>query len=637
MTTSKSKIWSRILTIIFFVLFYAPLLSVIIFSFNSTKSATSWGGGFTFKWYQKLFTSQRIIEIVITTLSIAIISTFCSIVIGTLASIGLTKIKKNHRNRLLQVNNFPITNPDIVTAIGLLLLFVTIGVERGYGTMLLAHISFCTPFVIVTIYPKIKSLDPNLIEAAMDLGATPTKAIKSAILPQIKTSIFAAAAISFTMSFDDFVISYFTGGKSLNISTFLYSAKKFNPTFNALSTIIMLVIVIKIVVDKIVKRKAVDDEYLDSKPGQSSFGKKLLIALVAIVLIASPFWLKRYAKDTIYIFNCGEYIDDDSIDGVDLISQFEEMYNCRVVYNTFDSNEAAISKLETESYDVVVPSEYAIEQLIQDDKLLEIDWSRIEGFTKDDITEPLLNILNDLNEQESGYDLLKYGVPYFFGSVGIVYNKAAISEEQLDTYGWDIFRNYTGRVAFYDSSRDGYMVALKALGYSMNTSNLDEIKEATAWLKDMKNKTKCAFKTDELLDDMPENRYDLTFMYSGDANYVIQLAEEKNVDLGYYVPESGTNIFCDAMVIPKDASNVDLAYKFISFMCDEENALANSEYVCYSSSVNSAYEAAISEDGAFADYSDIYEVIYNKEADEIFRYNKTIKAILTGNWAELKI
>lgn len=156
------------------------------------------------------------------------------------------------RRLILQTNNLPIMNPDIVTAIGLLLLFVTLRVEQGYVTMLIAHISFCTPYVIVTVYPKVKSLDENVMEAALDLGAKPLKAIRTAIIPQIKGSVFAAAAISFTMSFDDFVISYFTGGSQLNISTYLYTeAKKINPTINALSTIIMLVIVGKIVIDKI--------------------------------------------------------------------------------------------------------------------------------------------------------------------------------------------------------------------------------------------------------------------------------------------------------------------------------------------------------------------------------------------------
>lgn len=260
MKIQKAKLFSKILVIAFFIIYYAPLLSLTIFSFNDAKSVTYWNG-FTLKWYQNLFTNGEIIKIVLYTLMIAVCSTAISIILGTLASIGLTKTKKNWRNLILQANNLPITNPDIVTAIGLLLLFVSLSVAKGYGTMLIAHISFCTPYVIVTVYPKVRSLDENLVEAAMDLGARPMQAIRSAILPQIKGSIFAAAAISFTMSFDDFVISYFTGGASENISTYLYSnAKKQDPTFNALSVVIMLVIVGKIVIDRFRDAKKISEE-----------------------------------------------------------------------------------------------------------------------------------------------------------------------------------------------------------------------------------------------------------------------------------------------------------------------------------------------------------------------------------------
>ena len=251
MKASKAKVYSKILMVLFFLLFYAPLLSIIIFSFNDAKSVTHWGG-FTLSWYKELFTDMRVVGIILNTVLIAVISTIVSVIIGSIAAICLTKQRKKIRNLILQGNNLPIMNPDIVTAIGLLLLFVSIKVERGYITMLFAHISFCTPYVIVTVYPKVKALDPNILEAALDLGAKPLRAIRTAVLPQIKSTIFAAGAIAFTMSFDDFVISYFTGGSKLNISTYLYTeAKKINPTINALSTIIMIIIVIKVVFDKV--------------------------------------------------------------------------------------------------------------------------------------------------------------------------------------------------------------------------------------------------------------------------------------------------------------------------------------------------------------------------------------------------
>lgn len=252
MKACKSNLFTRIMMILFLALYYIPLISIIVFSFNEAKSVTYFTN-FTFDWYKDLFTNERLLKIIFDTLIIALAATLISTIIGVIASIFLTKASKKFRNSILKINNFPIINPDIVTGIGLLLLFVSLSIERGYATMLIAHIAFCTPYIIINVYPKVKSLDPNIFEAAEDLGAKPMKAIRTAIIPQIKGAIISAMAISFTMSFDDFVISYFTGGSKLNISTYLYTeAKKINPTINALSTIIILIIMAKIVIDLIV-------------------------------------------------------------------------------------------------------------------------------------------------------------------------------------------------------------------------------------------------------------------------------------------------------------------------------------------------------------------------------------------------
>ncbi|MDD2260069.1 MAG: ABC transporter permease [Acholeplasmataceae bacterium] len=243
-----------ILLVLLFV--YAPIFSLVLFSFNANRSLTTWGG-FSFEWYGELFRSREIMNAVVWTFIIAILATIISVIVGTFAAIGLSKNKKLFRNAVINLNNIPIVNPEIVTAIGLLLLFQSLKLQGGYGTMLLAHIAFCTPYVIITVYPKVKSLDPSLIEAAQDLGATPMRAIYYAVFPQIKVAIFAAAAIAFTMSFDDFVISYFTAGSTgTNISIYLYTLKRgIPPTINALSTIMILVVTIVVTLNFILTRK----------------------------------------------------------------------------------------------------------------------------------------------------------------------------------------------------------------------------------------------------------------------------------------------------------------------------------------------------------------------------------------------
>ena len=229
--------------------FYLPILYVILFSFNESKSLTNFTG-FSLKWYESMFNNRVMMESIYYTVIIALVSTLISTIIGTVTAIGLSRTKRLTREMVIQVNNLPMLNPEIVTAIGLMLLFVSFNIERGFTTLLLAHIAFCTPYVILSIMPKLRRLDPNIAEAALDLGATPTQALYKVIIPQIIPGIMSGAIIAFTMSFDDFIISYFTTGPGINtIATYVYTAiKRINPSVNALSSIIVLVITIVLLI-----------------------------------------------------------------------------------------------------------------------------------------------------------------------------------------------------------------------------------------------------------------------------------------------------------------------------------------------------------------------------------------------------
>ena len=240
---------------IYLVLFFLflPIFILVFFSFNESKSLTRFTG-FSLQWYQKLFESRSIREAIYYTLLIAVIATIISTIIGTLTAIGLSKSNKILRAIVLQINDIPMMNPDIVTAIGFMLLFTSLGVDKGLGTILLAHISFCIPYVILTVMPRLRQLDDNLAEAALDLGATPLQALTKVIIPQLKGSIISGALIAFTMSFDDFVISFFTSGpKVSNIAIYVYSSiKRINPTINALSTIIVVIVTTVLIIVNVV-------------------------------------------------------------------------------------------------------------------------------------------------------------------------------------------------------------------------------------------------------------------------------------------------------------------------------------------------------------------------------------------------
>ena len=247
------KLFSNVYFWLTMLFFYAPIIYVVIFSFNESKSLTRFTG-FSLQWYKKMFESRSIREAIYYTLIIAVIATIVSTIVGTLTAIGLSKSNKVLRAIVLQINDIPMMNPDIVTAIGFMLLFTSLGITKGFGTILLAHISFCIPYVILTVMPRLRQLDDNLAEAALDLGATPVQALTKVIIPQLKGAIISGALIAFTMSFDDFVISFFTSGpKVSNIAIYVYSSiKRINPTINALSTIIVVIVTTVLIIVNVV-------------------------------------------------------------------------------------------------------------------------------------------------------------------------------------------------------------------------------------------------------------------------------------------------------------------------------------------------------------------------------------------------
>ena len=249
----NKKIFSKLFMICLMIFFYMPIVYTVVFSFNSKKSPTHWSG-FSLTWYEKMFSSRDMMSALWTTITIAILATIISTVVGTITAIGLSKSNKVLKNIVERINDFPIMNPEIVTAISLLMLFSALGVQKGYITMLLAHVMFCIPYVMLSVNPKLRSLDPNLADAALDLGATPWQALIKVIIPQIMPGIVSGALVAFTMSFDDFIISYFVTGNGVsNISILVYTmSKRINPSINALSTIIILIITVVLVLINII-------------------------------------------------------------------------------------------------------------------------------------------------------------------------------------------------------------------------------------------------------------------------------------------------------------------------------------------------------------------------------------------------
>lgn len=605
------------------VFFYAPILFMIIFSFNSSKSLTHFTG-FSLCWYEAMLKNHGMMESLYVTIIIALLATIISTIIGTITAIGLSKSKKVLRAFVSQVNDFPIMNPEIVTAIGLMLLFITFQIEKGFVTLLLAHIAFCIPYVILSIMPKIKSLDPNLADAAMDLGATPWQALVKVIVPQIMPGIVSGALIAFTMSFDDFVISYFVTGQGVkNLSIMVYTmSKRINPSVNAISTLVVLLITITLTIVNIlpmIRKKT-------SPSKQNKPWKWAVAGVVVLGLVASLFGLNKsagsqpYAGQTLHVYNWGEYT------GENIISGFEELTGAKVIMDNFDSNEQMYIKVANgDAYDVLVPSDYMIQRMMQE-KMLQ----KLEPETRKECLGELVDAIKGLPYDPKN----EYSIPYFWGTVGIVYDKTKVSEEDLEKDGWDIFldQKFKGDIYLYDSERDSFMMALKALGYSMNTTSQDELNAAYNWLIQCVQTMDPEIVTDEIIDNMAQARKALGLIYSGDAAYVMS----ENENMGFYMPKSGTNLWSDAMVIPKNAKNPKLANEFIRYITSYDAAMDNSSYVGYTSPNKEVTEEL---GGKGGDYDGInaYTPRAGYDKDEVFQYDETTRKIIADLWSRVKV
>ena len=543
---------------------------------------------------------------------------------SSITAIGLSKSKKVLRAFVSQVNDFPIMNPEIVTAIGLMLLFITFQIEKGFVTLLLAHIAFCIPYVILSIMPKIKSLDPNLADAAMDLGATPWQALVKVIVPQIMPGIVSGALIAFTMSFDDFVISYFVTGQGVkNLSIMVYTmSKRINPSVNAISTLVVLLITITLTIVNVlpmIRKKT-------SPSKQNKPWKWAVAGVVVVGLVASLFGLNKsagsqpYAGQTLHVYNWGEYT------GENIISGFEELTGAKVIMDNFDSNEQMYIKVANgDAYDVLVPSDYMIQRMMQE-KMLQ----KLEPETRKECLGELADAIKGLPYDPKN----EYSIPYFWGTVGIVYDKTKVSEEDLEKDGWDIFldQKFKGDIYLYDSERDSFMMALKALGYSMNTTSQDELNDAYNWLIQCVQTMDPEIVTDEIIDNMAQARKALGLIYSGDAAYVMS----ENENMGFYMPKSGTNLWSDAMVIPKNAKNPKLANEFIRYITSYDAAMDNSSYVGYTSPNKEVMEEL---GGKGGDYDGInaYTPRAGYDKDEVFQYDEITRKIIADLWSRVKV
>lgn len=563
------RFWERFYIIIIFIFLYAPIVTLMILSFNNSRTRAKWGG-FTLTWYSSLFENQTIMQALYNTLFIAIVSSVAATLIGTITCIALGNMKTRSRNILLGINNIPMLNADIVTGISLMLLFISFGLRFGMQTILLAHITFNIPYVILNVMPKFRQLNPHTYEAALDLGASPVYAFFKVIFPDILPGVLSGFLMAFTMSLDDFIITHFTKGAGVDtLSTKIYTEvrKGIKPEMYALSTIIFVAVFVLLLIVNLApvwKEKCVHTR----KTLHSGMKKYISAATACILIIISIFIYNGSTSlqdnGQVIVYNWGEYLDPDVID------IFEAETGIEVIYDEYETNETMYPKIESGAtqYDVVCPSDYMIQKMIENDLLAEIDFNNVPN---------AVNIDKNYYHQSKEFDPEnKYSIPYCVGTVGILYNKTMV-DETVDS--WDILWNekYADNILMQDSVRDAFMVALKKLGYSMNSTDENELKQARDALIEQKPFTQ-AYVVDQVRDKMIGNEAAIGVIYSGEAIYT----QRENPDLEYVIPKEGTNVWIDSWCILKDAPNKDNAEKFINFLCRPDIALMNFEYITYS-------------------------------------------------------
>ena len=568
----KKSLQKLYLALIFIIL-YAPIVTLMVLSFNQSKTRSKWGG-FTLKWYKELFQNEQIMSAFYTTLIIAFLSAAAATVIGTAAAIAIQGMKNRWRTLYMGVTNIPMMNAEIVMGVSLMLLFIACRMTLGFGTILIAHITFNIPYVILSVAPKLKQTNRHVYEAALDLGASPLNAFFKVVFPDIVPGVLSGFMLAFTMSLDDFVITHFTKGPGIDtLSTKIYTEvrKGIKPEIYALSTIMFVtVLVLLILINYSPEEKEETRKKRVKKPSKVKkvLFRRVIPAVICAVFVFGGFYYAQESNmmnsEKVVVYNWGEYLDPE------VLTMFEEETGIDVVYEEFETNEILYPKISSGAiaYDVICPSDYMIQRMIENDLLAEINFDNIPN---------VKNIGKDYMEQSRQFDPEnKYSVPYCWGTVGILYNKTMV-DEPITSWSvlWD--EKYKDNILMQDSVRDAFGVTLKYLGYSLNSTDLDELTEARDLLIKQKPLVQ-AYVIDQVRDKMIGNEAAIGVIYSGEAIYT----QMENPDLEYVIPEEGSNIWIDSWVIPKNADNKENAEKFINFLCRPEIALMNFEYITYS-------------------------------------------------------
>ena len=586
---------NRIFTVLMFLFLYIPMIVLVVASFNTGKDITHFDG-FTLNRYVELFQDEHLLNLLRNSIVVSVLSTFVATTFGTIAAVGIYNLKPKMRKVVMSLTNIPMTNPDIVTGVSLSLLFVFVGSKLlgqrdalTFWTLLIAHITFNLPYVILNVMPKLQQMDNSLTDAAMDLGCTPMQAFFKVTLHEIMPGVISGAIMAFTMSLDDFVISYFVSGLdfvTLPVENYSYTKKPIQPKIYAMFTLLFGLIFVLMLTMNLLQIRA--DRTRNARRAKAETKgirtfKRVVAGTVAAVLLFGFGYIFIFPHTqeqiTLNVYNWGQYIADGSDGSMEVIAEFEKRYpHIKVNYSTYDSNEIMYSKLSNGgiTVDVIIPSDYMIARLISEDMLLPLNFDNIPNYQ-----------YIDENFRNTSYDPEnKYSVPYTWGTVGILYNTKYVDE--ADVTGWELLWNekYAGKTLMFGNSRDAFGIAQYMLGYDVNTTDKAQLDHCAELLKQQKPVLQ-QYVMDEIFATMQNEEAWIAPYYAGDC--LTMMGENENLD--FYLPEDrGFNLFIDAMCIPACAQEKEAAETFINFLCDPEIAGANMDWICYGTPLSAAKE-----------------------------------------------
>ena len=586
------KRFNKFLTVLMFIFLYMPMAVLIVASFNTGNNLTHFEG-FTFQRYVQLFQDEDLLALLGNSLIVSTLASLIATAFGTVAAVGINNLNPRLRKTVMNLTNIPMTNPDIVTGVSLSLLFVFVGTKMlgrrdslTFWTLLIAHITFNLPYVILNVMPKLKQMDSSLQDAAMDLGCTPLQAFFKVTLHEIMPGIVAGGIMAFTMSLDDFVISYFVTGTdfvTLPVEIYSKTKKPIEPRIYAMFTLLFgLIFVLMLTMNLLQlnadRKKQRRRSVMDTR-AMRVVKRAAAIACVIILIVGLVLVIGNARKDTITlnVYNWGQYISDGTDGTLDVVAAFEEKYpHIDVNYITYDANETMYSKLSNGgiTVDVIIPSDYMIARLIQEDMLLPLNFDNIPNYQY--VDDSFKNTAYDPDNI--------YSVPYTWGTVGIIYNTKHVAEE--DVTGWELMWNekYKGKILMFGNSRDAFGIAQYRLGFDVNTTDKAQLQECADLLAEQKPVLQ-QYVMDEIFSQMQNEEAWIAAYYAGDCMAMI----EENPDLAFYHPEEqGFNLFIDAACIPTCAKEKEAAELFINFLCDPEISGQNMNTLGYSTPISAA-------------------------------------------------